>query len=766
MRTTSFSSASYKFLAALAVIAMVLAALPVLPAYAANITVETTVDELTTNGSCSLREAIINSNNNGSTHPDCTTGSGADVIILTGGQTYTLSLTGVSSSQTGDLDITDANGVTIQSDSTTSAIIDADDIDRILDVALGAGNVTLNYITVTDGTPTSGVTGGGINFGSSATLTLNNSMVSNNTASSTTSCGGGLYNNTAATVNIVDSTFENNVCAEAGADGAGIFKGTGGVMNISGSTFSGNNTNEHGGAMHIAAGTVNITNSTFYNNSGARGGAVQAGGATTVTIEFSTFSNNVANPALTNSGGAVQVTAGSVFVNRSILANSTGKDCDQSGTGTVSVTDSLIENNMDCTGTITTGDPGLGALANNGGPTQTMAIDATSPAYNGADSCASVTTDQRGIARPQGAACDLGAFELEDASGPAPTIVSITRADPDPTSEASVQFTVTFSENVFQVGASDFSPFVTGGITGASVTNVNGSGDTRTVTMNTGNGSGTLRLDVHSGATIIDADDNNVVNIPFLTGEFYTVDKAGAFNWDIRNIGQFLHGQGTDIPVPGDYDGDGDDDVTVFRESNSTWYVLGVGPFQYGTTNDIPVVGDYNGDGIDDIAVFRESNNTWYIRGIGPRQYGTTGDIPVVGDYNGDGIDDVAVFRPSTNNWHIYGQGFFAYGQSGDIPVVGDYNGDGKDDAAVFRPSNNTWYIRGIGPFPYGTTGDIPVVGDYNGDGIDDIAVFRPSNDTWYIRGIGPVQYGEANAVPVPADYDGDGVIDIAVFLP
>ena len=251
-----------------------------------------------------------------------------------------------------------------------------------------------------------------------------------------------------------------------------------------------------------------------------------------------------------------------------------------------------------------------------------------------------------------------------------------------------------------------------------------------------------------------------------------------------------------ELAASGDFDGDGQADIGVFRPSNGTWYIIPSGSptsfivYQWGTTGDLVVPGDYDGDGEMDTAVFRPSNGTWYIVPSSKpgtfivQQWGTSGDIPVPGDYDGDGKTDIAVFRPSSGTWFIIPSSnpsapiITQWGTQGDIPVPGDYDGDNRTDVAVFRPSSGTWFILPSSnpgsPIlkQWGTSGDIPVPGDYDGDGRTDFAVWRPSNGTWYIIPSGnpgvPIvqQWGTTGDIPAPADYDGDQIADIAVWRP
>jgi hypothetical protein len=175
-----------------------------------------------------------------------------------------------------------------------------------------------------------------------------------------------------------------------------------------------------------------------------------------------------------------------------------------------------------CTNIIIT-DPKLGPLGNYGGFTQTIPLLPGSSAIDAGDDTTCPTTDQRGVSRPQGAHCDIGAYEYVDTI--APIVTSITRLNPSPTNLVSVHFTVTFSEDVTGVDTSDFTLATTGSITSVSVTGVSGSGTTYTVTVNTGSGNGTIRLDVLDDDTIVDAA-GNPLNGGYTGGENYTIDKT------------------------------------------------------------------------------------------------------------------------------------------------------------------------------------------------------------------------------------------------
>ena len=108
-----------------------------------------------------------------------------------------------------------------------------------------------------------------------------------------------------------------------------------------------------------------------------------------------------------------------------------------------------------------------------------------------------------------------------------PTIVSILRTNPNPTNADTVQFTVTFSEPVKYVYSSNFSVTTTG-VSGASVGWVSASVDPYTVTVLTGSGNGTIRLDVPASATIQDLAGNLLANLPYTSSDIYTVNKS---NW-------------------------------------------------------------------------------------------------------------------------------------------------------------------------------------------------------------------------------------------
>lgn len=80
---------------------------------------------------------------------------------------------------------------------------------------------------------------------------------------------------------------------------------------------------------------------------------------------------------------------------------------------------------------------------------------------------------------------------------------------------------------------------------------------------------------------------------------------------------------------------------------------------------------DFNGDGTNEIGIFRPASGLWAIRGMTRIYYGTSGDVPMPGDYDGDGNVDIALYRPGNGLWAVKGLTRAYYGASGDNPLIG-----------------------------------------------------------------------------------------------
>lgn len=427
------------------------------PVRAASIVVNSSSDTVANDGFCTLREAITSANGDtasGAAAGECAAGSGADTITFTAN--YTITLVG---SQLPTVTTT----MTITGNGTVNTIIQANVAPniasyRVLEVS-NTGNLTINDLTIRHGntigdgggiqnggtltvndsqvTANQATTGSGRGAGISntGTLIINDSTISNNTA--TFYEGGGIYNTGSAT--ITDSIVSGNTSLGFGGgvsnwgtliatattfsnNGASI---SGGAINntnnitISKSVFKGNfSTSGDGGGIANFDGTTTISNSTMTENSAATGGAIystQSAGTAVLTVTNSTISGNTG-------GGGVNVTGSTTFTN-TIISNNTSGNC----TGTITNGGNNIDDGTTCgwasaSGSMSSTNPMLVALTNNGGLTETMALQTGSPAIDTGNTIACSNApvgnrDQRDVIRPidgntvPGAICDIGAFE-------------------------------------------------------------------------------------------------------------------------------------------------------------------------------------------------------------------------------------------------------------------------------------------------------------------------------------------------------------------
>jgi hypothetical protein len=192
----------------------------------------------------------------------------------------------------------------------------------------------------------------------------------------------------------------------------------------------------------------------------------------------------------------------------------------------------------------------------------------------------------------------------------------------------------------------------------------------------------------------------------------WQLDQNANETWDGCNVDSCLgpFGRVTDLPVTGKWSAKGYDRVGLFRPDNGRWYLDIGGNGKWNTCDwdrcaylnvyqagDLPVTGDWDGNGTTRVGLFRPATGEWFLDynanhswdGCSKDRcltaFGTAADLPVSGDWNATGISKIGVFRPSTGEWFLdlNGNGQWDgcaidrcvanFGQEGDFPVVGKW---------------------------------------------------------------------------------------------
>ncbi len=322
------------------------------------------------------------------------------------------------------------------------ATLDGQGAGTVLTVDPGE-TVALSDLTISGGsiTVTADVAGAGIQ--NSGALTLMNSIVRGNTATVQSHNGvGGILNFHAASLTLVNSTVSGNSASAPALFSTavgGIFNACcGDRLTLTNSTVSGNSasapSDAFGGILNSGPEILALTNTTVSGNSAsapggagafasAVGGISNSGG--TLTLTSSTLSgNSVSEPNggfLPPVGGVSDFFGGTLMIANSLIAlQSGGPNCfGPSSDNGYNLDDGTSCGFSTANHSLSNTDPLLdpAGLQNNGGPTQTIALLPGSPATDaippGVNGCGTtITTDQRGVTRPQGAGCDIGAFEV------------------------------------------------------------------------------------------------------------------------------------------------------------------------------------------------------------------------------------------------------------------------------------------------------------------------------------------------------------------
>ena len=411
---------------------------------------------------CTLRAAIMEAN----------ALPGADTINLQANSTYTLELPGTDSAGlNGDLDVLDS--VTIVGAGAGSTIINGNGLvtgDRIMTVYRcigdgvtetgacpnnnnivatisgvgfdggrttlfgGGGLANLGVLTVHDCNFTNNFAAFGGGIMNQGTLDISNSTVAGNDVS-TVGAGAGVYSFSGVMRMVDSSVYDNGMLGDpASTDGGGIAAaGVGTIVTIDRTTINHNRAGL-GGGIHLQSATLNLVNTTVSGNLSYKSGgglAVDSGAAWLYNV---TIANNIANSdavGTTEFGGGVYKNTGSLTFRNSILSGNlhlnqaAPPSFEECFGGITSAGNNIVTfvNGAICTisGSYAAVDASLGPLQDNGGPTLThalldnsLAIDKGNPDGCTDEVADKLTTDQRGVQRPFGTACDIGAVEAGD----------------------------------------------------------------------------------------------------------------------------------------------------------------------------------------------------------------------------------------------------------------------------------------------------------------------------------------------------------------
>jgi len=215
--------------------------------------------------------------------------------------------------------------------------------------------------------------------------------------------------------------------------------------------------------------------------------------------------------------------------------------------------------------------------------------------------------------------------------------------------------------------------------------------------------------------------------------------------------------------------------------------------FAVGTTQpslncgDVPLVADSDGNGTDDVGIYRRTSPSLFILKRPKRKplnyvFGLPTDQPVTGDWNGDGVLDVGIRRPSAKAFLLRRPNgttqWVPLGSVSDFAVTGDWNGDAKTDLGTWHPDTQTFTLRTttgrVSNVVLGATGNRPVTGDWNGDGLTDLGTYNPTSSTFTLRTAtktGAVTttslvWGNPNGLPVAGDWNRDKIGDVGVWEP